>query len=359
MTEYLTFPARTLRDFAATIMQSGGFTAEEAAITADSLILSNLLGHDSHGVMRVTEYMSFLKNGELFSGKQLETLKETENSLWVNGHYGLGQVQMSRFLDKLAAKAKTQAIVCGAMQDCAHIGRLGEWSERLGARGFAAIVCANDNGTLQFVTPPGGKQGRTSANPMALAIPLADKDVFSLDISTSAVAVGKIKLAYQSGERVAEGLLKDAEGNPTTDPSVIFEEPKGTLQSFGGAQSYKGFGLSMFVDLLVAGLSGGFAPPAPDGTLASNNVTVTLWNPEYFAGLAHMQEEAEKYLDFVRQTESAPGKPPVRVAGDRAKQEKSKREANGIAISRGTLEKLVRLAGHCNAVVPDAITSKL
>ncbi|HIL29120.1 MAG TPA: Ldh family oxidoreductase, partial [Micavibrio sp.] len=261
MTEYLTFPARTLRDFAATIMQSGGFTADEAAITADSLILSNLLGHDSHGVMRVTEYMSFLKNGELFSGKQLETLKETENSLWVNGHYGLGQVQMSRFLDQLVAKAKTQAVVCGAMQDCAHIGRLGEWSERLGAKGFAAIVCANDNGTLQFVTPPGGKQGRTSTNPMALAIPLPDNDVFSLDISTSAVAVGKIKLAYQSGERVAEGLLQDAEGSPTTDPSVMFTEPKGTLQSFGGAQSYKGFGLSMFVDLLVAGLSGGFAPP--------------------------------------------------------------------------------------------------
>lgn len=359
MSDYLTFPAPLLRDFAATIMQSGGFTAEEAAITADSLILSNLFGHDSHGVMRVSEYMSFLKNGEVFSGADLEILNETDNNLWVNGHFGLGQVQMSRFLDKLTAKAENQAIVCGAMQDCAHIGRLGEWSERLGAQGYAALVCVNDNGTLQFVTPPGGIEGRTSTNPMALAIPLPDNDVFSLDISTSAVAVGKIKLAYQSGEQVASGLLQDAEGHPTTDPSVMFTDPKGTLQSFGGPQNYKGFGLSMFVDLLVAGLSGGFAPPADKDAVLSNNVIVTIWNPAYFAGLPHMQAEAQKYLDFVRATKPADEARPVRVAGDRAKAEKAKREQQGIAISRGTLEKLIRLAGHCNAAVPDAITNAL
>lgn len=359
MTDYLTFTARTLRDFTATIMIAGGFTEEEAALTADSLILSNLLGHDSHGIMRILEYMSFLKNGEVYSDKDLEVLKESDSHLWVNGHFALGQVQMSRFLDRLTAKAENQPIVCGTMVDCCHIGRLGEWSERLGTKGYAAMVCVNDNGTLQFVTPPGGMEGRTSTNPIALAIPLPDDNVFSLDISTSAVAVGKIKLAYQSNEKVPAGLLQDHMGNPTTDPAVMFESPKGTLLPMGGDQGYKGFGLSMFVDLLVAGMSGGFAPPADKDAVLSNNVVVTVWNPEYFAGLSHMQTEAQKYLEFVRQTKPTSEKPAIRVAGDRAKAEKNKREINGITISRGTLEKIVRLANHCKADIPSEISNSL
>ncbi|MBU6475298.1 MAG: Ldh family oxidoreductase, partial [Alphaproteobacteria bacterium] len=178
---------------------------------------------------------------------------------------------------------------------------------------------------------------------------------FTLDMSTSAAAMGKIRLAYISGASVEEHLLQDAQGHPATDPAVLFMEPKGSLLPMGGSGGgYKGFGLSMMVDCLVAGLSGGFAPPAPEGAPPTNNVLVNIWNPEKFSGVAHMQKEAEKYLAFVRATPPVDPARPVRVAGDRAQEEKIRREKNGIPLSRGSAVALARQAEKLGIAAPAA-----
>jgi uncharacterized oxidoreductase len=158
-----------------------------------------------------------------------------------------------------------------------------------------------------------------------------------------------MRLAYISGENCASHLVQDADGHPSTDPAVLFKEPKGALLPMGG---YKGFALSMMVDCLVAGLSGGFAPPAPKDALLLNNVVVCLWNPENFAGLAHMQQEAEKYLAFVRETKPVNPKEPVRIAGDRSGKEKARRLKTGIPLSRGSCEKLSEKAKRFGVTPP-------
>lgn len=351
--------APALRDFAADLLQAGGFTAEEARITAQSLVLSNLLGHDSHGVIRVAEYLHDLKHGALVSAVGLNVIRETDNSCLAEGGFGLGQVQMPRFLERLLAKADNTATVSGAMRNCGHAGRLGEWAEKIGQAGFAGLVMVNDNGVLHVVAPPGGKAGRTSTNPMAFAIPLPGGEPFVLDMATSAAAIGKIRLAHISGKPCPPDLLQDSEGRPTADPSALFKDPKGALLPMGGAQGYKGFGLAMIIDLLAAGLSGGFAPPAPDGTQLANNIFVTVWNPHYFAGIEHMQEQAEKYCDFIRQTPPKDPESPVRVAGDRAKTEREKREATGIPLSRGTCQTLAKSAELTGIAVSDAFADLL
>lgn len=350
---YIIVQAAPLREFAENLLQAGGFTPEEAAATAQSLVLSNLLGHDSHGVIRVAEYLRSLKHKEIVSGTDLAILSENEVSCHADGGRGLGQVQMPRLLENLLEKAAAKGMAAGTIRNCGHVGRLGEWAEIIGQRGMAGMVAVNDNGALQIVAPPGGREGRTSTNPVAFGIPLPDSDVFSLDISTSAVAVGKIRLAWISGEQVAENLLQDAQGLPVTDPAVMFNDPKGALFPMGGAQGYKGFGLSMIVDCLAAGLAGGFTPPAPPATPILNNVFVSVWNPEFFAGLSHMQEQAAKYCDHIRQT--APQNPavPVRVAGDRAKAEKEKRSANGIPLSAGTGRTLAKSAAIVGIGTPE------
>ncbi len=345
--------ADVLRDFAAALLVAGRFAAEESARTADSLVLSDLSGYESHGVVRVLEYTSALRTGELISGAELTVQQESANTIAADGGQGLGQAQMPRFLDMLMKKTADNGVVSGALRNCGHVGRLGEWVEYIAGRGMAGFVFVNDNGTIAAVAPPGGRAGRTSTNPVAFGIPLSDGDAFTLDISTSATALGKLRLTHLAGYPCADGLIQDAQGNPTNDTNVMYEEPKGSLLPMGGAANgYKGFGLSMMVDCLVAGLSGGFTPPAPEDTPGLNNVLVTIWNPEKFCGVAHMRAEAEKYLDFVRATPPINPGHPVRIAGDGAKRTREIRRKNGIPFGESVVAALTKRARKFGVATP-------
>ena len=351
----MTITPAALTAFSAQLLQAAGFTADEARQTAQSLVLSNMMGHDSHGVMRVAEYSRALKQNEVASNVSLSVLRETAHSCHADAQRGLGQVMMPDFLDRLLDKAQTQPCVTGAMQQCGHVGRLGEWVDRIGESGMAGMVAVNDNGALHFVAAPGGIEGRTSTNPVAFAIPLKDGAVFSIDMATSAIAIGKVRLAWLGGDSCPVGSLQDHKGAPTNDPATMFEDPKGAMLPFGGAQSYKAFGLSMMIDLLCAGLSGGFAPPAPKEAEATNNIVVSVWNPAFFAGLDHMQEQAALYCDFIRQSTPIDPRSPVRLPGDRAKDTYKQQAQKGITLDAGTIKTLAKSAALYDITLPDAL----
>ena len=344
-------PAR-LTEIAASLLEAGGYTAEESRLTAISLIRSNLLGHDSHGVMRVAAYINDLKSGEFQSGVDLKILKESGNTIQADAQGGLGQVQMPRLLSGLLKKAAVNGSVTGTLCNSGHVGRLGEWVEAVAEAGYIVFLVVNNNGLWMQVALPGGIEGKLSTNPLAFAFPRKDQRVFSFDMSTSAVAAGKIRLAYHSGEQIAPGLMQDAAGNPTTDPARLFKDPTGALLPMGGAQGYKGFGLSMMVDLLGAGLSGGLMPPAPDGTKGHDNVVMTIWNPEFFAGLDHLEQEAEKYFQHLKTTKPIDPTKPVRIPGDRAASEFTLRSEKGIPVSAGTCKLLAKTATLTGLPVP-------
>jgi uncharacterized oxidoreductase len=352
MQDVITIPASRLNEIAESLLEAGGFTREESSTTARSLILSNLLGHDSHGVVRIAQYINELKKGDLSSSVGLEILKETPNSLQADAQAGLGQVQIPKFLHHLFGKAAQNASVTGALCNSGHVGRVGEWADLIGQKGYAALVLVNDNGAFQLVAPPGGRERRTSTNPLAFAIPLKNGNVFSIDMSTSATAMGNVRLAYLAGEQMEPGLLQDSEGRPTTNPADVIKEPRGALLPMGGAEGYKGFGLSMAIDFLAAGLSGGFTPPAPDKAGPHNNVVVSIWNPAYFAGFNHMADEAEKYIAYLRETTPIDPFRPIRLPGDRANTEKILREQKGIPVSHGTCRLLARSAELTGLPVP-------
>lgn len=350
----MNIPHDILEKFAVDLLISGGFTKDEADITAKSLILSNLMGHDSHGIMRVRGYVEHLKGGEVRSGSDLAILHETSNSIHADAGLGLGQIQMPRLLEKLFEKIEHAAVVTGCLVNCGHVGRLGEWVENIADKGYAGFTTVNDNGTFIFVAPAGGREPRTSTNPIAFGIPLKDGNHFTIDLSTSATAMGKMRLAHLEGKPVPEGLLQDHDGNPSTNASCLFEDPKGSVLPFGG---YKGFAISMMVECLVAGLSGGYTSPAPQGAASTNNVLVCLWNPKFFAGLEHMQDEAQKYLEYVRSTSPIDPATPVRVPGDRAKAVYKERIEKGIPVEQNLRDALVKYAGKLGVSVPDALKS--
>jgi len=332
-----------LQAFAAQLFEAAGVPSPEALIVAESLVESNLRGHHSHGVVRVSDYVQQIRSGELAAGAELAVISETPSVLVAGAGFGFGQVQVRRLIERLLPKAREQGIACGTMRDCGHVGRLGEWAEQVADEKLAGLITVNDNGVLQCVAPPGGTEPRISTNPLAIGVPTSGEPMV-LDISTSAVANGKIHVAQLAGRQCPPGWLQDAEGNPTTDPSVRFSDPPGTLLPMGGEHGYKGFGLGLMLDFLVGGLSGGFCPPSEPNAKISNNVLLVVWDPIRFAGNAHFVSQVDELIEYVRRVPLKPGVDAIRLPSDHGNLSHRQGRVDGISLDGGTWQELVHLA---------------
>jgi uncharacterized oxidoreductase len=332
-------------------LTAAGAPADEARVVAASLVESNLRGYDSHGVLLARWYLSQIKNGELLPGAPFTHLNETPALIAADGGLGFGQVQCARLVDRVAEKARQSGVASGTLRRSGHVGRLGEWVERAAARGLAALITVNDNGVIRTVAPPGGRQGALSTNPIAIGVPTG-KGPRVLDISTSAVANGKLKVARLENRPVPPGWIQDAQGNPSTDPAVMLADPPGALLPFGGDQSHKGFGLALFFDMLIGGLTGGFCPPAPEGTIECNNVLLVVWDPERCAGANHFTAQADKLIAAVRATPRKAGVDQIQIPGDKSAETRVQRLAEGIPLAEEAWAQLTRVAEKLGVAIP-------
>jgi uncharacterized oxidoreductase len=341
-----------LLDFARRLFLAAGVPEADARTVAGSLVDANLCGHDSHGVMRVPQYVGFVREGKLVPGAALTVLRETPAVVAADAGWGLGQVQAYRLLDRLLPKVKAVGIASGTLRRCGHIGRLGEYAEWAARNGQALFATVNSHGSGRRVAPPGGACGRISTNPICFGAP-TPTDPLVLDFSTSAVAEGKVRVAFQKGERVPEGWLLDAAGRATTDPADLYTEPPGSLLPFGGSQAYKGFGLGLMMDALAGGLSGGDCsrPDRPMPGLG-NSVVFVLWDVDAFGGRDTFLCSVGGLADFVRETPPVPGGPGITLPGDPERRMRAQRTADGIPIPDGTWGLLTKLAADVGVPVP-------
>ncbi len=338
-------PASTLIEFATQVLAGAGVSREDAAIVATSLVGANLRGHDSHGVMRLLQYVEFIERGEIQLGVSLRVVQETPALVVCDGQWGLGQVQAHRMLDLLFPKARAIGVSAAAARDCGHIGRLGEYAERAAAEGFLLMATVNNCGGWKRVAPPGGIEPRLSTNPFCAAIPTEDPDApIVADFGTSVVAEGKVRGYYISQSRVPEGWLLDHNGQPTTDPAVLYEPPQGTILPLGGAQSYKGFGLALILELWAGGLSGGRCSDREFRPTGGNNVLFVLFDPEFFAGKESIRRQASRLGEFIQATPRMPGVDSIFLPGEPERIMLQQRTMNGIPLDRNLRAKLDQLA---------------
>ncbi len=346
-----TFSADVLISFAESLFTASGVPREEADGVARSLVDANLCGHDSHGMIRVPQYVEAIKDGRLKPGAPFTVVKETAAVLVVDGGMGLGQVQAHRLLDRLVPRARALGLAAGTLKRCGHIGRLGEFAEAAAARGMAFIASVNNHGFGRAVAPPGGTEGRLATNPLCLGAPTRGEPIV-LDIGTSVVAEGKIRVVYNKGQKVPEGWLQDHQGKPTTDPGVLYKGPRGTILPLGGGQAYKGFGISLLLDMFTGGLSGApcSTPGAPN--LSANAVVFIVLDIEQFAGGDHFLQEVTQLAANVRACPRAEGVQEITLPGDPERREKGKRLKSGISLDDGTWGQLSKLAANLSVAAP-------
>jgi uncharacterized oxidoreductase len=346
--EYVILQSAILEDFAARLFIAAGVSPAEATVVSQSLVDANLCGHESHGVMRVIEYLDCLTRNELRADAPFEVLNKTASVLVCDAHFGFGQVQMRRLISELIPLAREHGMACGTLKHCGHVGRLGEWVEMLATQNLTGLMSVNDNGVLTCVAPPGGAEPRLSTNPIAIGVPTSAEPLV-LDISTSVVANGKVTVSRLAGRDCPDGWLLDAQGKPTTDPHVRTQNPPGTIRPMGG---YKGFGLGLLLDILVGGLSGGFCPPAPSGEPECNNVLLLVFAPEHFAGLQHFLGQSQDLTEFVRATRPVENGEPIRLPNDRSRELREARRLSGVPLDRGSWNELITAAHRLGVSIP-------
>ncbi|MFM1967855.1 MAG: hypothetical protein RL590_712 [Actinomycetota bacterium] len=275
------------------ILKRVGTAEEDALSVAESLVSAQEAGHTSHGVMRLVEYVDFVKQGQVNPIARPKITSERGAVINLDGQWGWGQIACKLAVELVAERALKFGIATVAIDSCNHIGRLGEYMEMLAKRSLVAIMFCN---TGPSVAAHGGKTRLFGTNPFAAAIPSTDGNIV-IDFATAGTAEGKIRVSRSIGEKVPEGLIITKDGKPTTNPEAFYEG--GALLPFGG---HKGYCLSLLIDLLGGAMSG--VHPAMNESYKHGNGTMLIaMDPDFFVG----REEFDKDItESKRQIKNAP-----------------------------------------------------
>ncbi|MCI0456382.1 MAG: Ldh family oxidoreductase [Gemmataceae bacterium] len=199
--------------------------------------------------------------------------------------------------------------------------------------------------------PPGGTEGRIGTNPLCLGAP-TNGDPAVLDIGTSVCAEGKVRVAFNKGQPVPEGWILDSHGRPTTDPRVLYQDPRGTILPLGGSQAYKGFGIGLLLDMFAGGLSGAACSHPEAALRVANAVLFLALDIDQFAGADHFLREVSRLAAAVRSCPRAEGVQELVLPGDPERKERARRRAAGIPLDEGTWSQLTEVAGRLRVAVP-------
>jgi hydroxycarboxylate dehydrogenase B len=341
-------PAKALQRIAQAILAAAGSSTDEADKVAQKLVGANLAGHDSHGVIRVPQYVGQVQDGTIVPNQGAEVVRETDVVTVLDGHFGYGQIVGAQAVQAAIDKAGRHGIAMSALRGSAHLGRLGDWAEMAAAAGLASLHFVNATGIPLRVVPHGGRDGRGTTNPIAIGVPVEGSGPVVLDFATSATAEGKVRVARNKGVAIPPDCLLDADGQPTTDPNDLYTDPPGTLLPFGGATGgHKGGALWLLVDLLAGGLTAGGCSRPPEGAARfSSSMLSIVIAPQAYTDAGALGAEIRRYVDFVKSARPrAPGGE-VLLPGEPERRARAERLANGIPIDPTTWEHIIASGGQ-------------
>lgn len=337
-----TFTEAQLFDLGLKILTAAGTPPEDAAIVARELADANIVGHDSHGVMRLVQYVGFVKDGFVKPGTKNKLLREGPSYASIDGGFNFGQVSTRGMLDVALEKARKTGVATVVMQNCNHIGRLGAYTHEAAREGMVALMAVNAPGPGQ-VAPFGGRGRRLGTNPISIAAPCQD-DALVLDMTTSSTAEGKLRVSKQKGEMISEGLVIDGMGIPSCDPNAFYNEPLGCILPLGGSlMGHKGFGLAVMIDVLCGLLSdSGIA--RTDLPRGANGVWIQLIQIENFLPRANYDQWMQKYVSWIKDCPKLPGVEEILLPGEIEMRRQKQRRATGVDIPAETWRQTVELA---------------
>jgi uncharacterized oxidoreductase len=341
-----TFTADKLRKFSIDIFEGVGVPYTEAEIVSDHLVDASLAGLDSHGVLRIPQYVNAIQvERKIVPGAKLEIVRDTTSGLLINGNFGFGQVIAHQAMELAIQKARETAISAVSVYNCFHTGRLGSYTAMAADEGLIGMMMVNAGGCGQWVAPFGGIAKRIGTNPISIGVPTGTGDPIVVDFATSTAPEGKIRALHNKGAEVPEGLIIDHQGQPATNTADFYGPPAGALLPLGGALGYKGFGLGLIVDIMAGGISGiGCCRPGVPQEPDSDGVFMIAIDIGQFTPLEEFYPRVTQLIEHVKSSPPAPGFSEVLVPGEPEARQKKHRTVHGIAVDETTWSQIQEIA---------------
>ena len=346
-----TIAANELHELTRSVLLAAGADDRNASRVAEALVSSNLAGVDTHGVFHLPRYVREIRDGMLVPTAWPEVLTETPTTALVSGNWTFGHVVAKYAVDVAIAKARDQNMATVSLVKALHIGRLGEYAEMAVANDMIALVWASGYGAEQPVAVPfGGRAPVLHTNPIAIGVPTGDEVPMVMDFATTTIAGSKVRVAQVKGEQVPPGSLVDADGNPTTDPSVY--PTGGGMTAFGGHKGYAFMLADEFLGRVLAGADGHAEGERGGPLMRRQGVTMIVLKADLFQPMADYARRAGDLKRRVNAVPPAAGFDEVLVPGDLEARAREERSRDGIPIPAPVWKTLTDVARDLNVPLP-------
>lgn len=344
MARSVTVNADELAEFTKALLVRAKMPDDMAAAAADILVEGDLLGHSTHGVGLLPQYLSAIENGTIALEGAPEVVSERGAVQAWDGRLLPGAWVTLRAIATASEMAREYGTGTIAIARSHHIGCLAAYLERVAAEGLILELLTSAPSAASVV-PHGGKDGALSPSPIAFGYP-TETDPVMIDISTSLTSNNHVMRVKGEGAKLDYPWMLDADGVPTDDPEL-----GKTLLPLGGVEAgHKGFGLGLMVEALTAGLGG--MGRMDDPVTMCGNVYVQVTDPEAFAGLGVFKRQAQQVSDICTSVRPVDPVHPVRLPGRGGLERKARQRSSGVVLSASIWGDLTREAETHGVALP-------
>jgi len=346
MEEVLRFKKNDLLRYAQVYMEKLGVPKEHAKIVADVMIASDIRGVDSHGIIRIyTYYGNRLEGNYMDPATPFKIVSETDTTALYDGGNGLGHVVSYYAMKNCIEKAKKSNIAIATVKNSNHYGIAAYYAMMALEQDMIGISLTNSQ---PLMAPTYGRTAVIGTNPISFAAPSDKKYPFVLDMATSVVPIGRIKVYEEKKEKIPAGWGIDDDGNVTEDPKKVKSGGPGALLPLGGTdilRGYKGYGLGIMVEILCAALSGGshltqvgfpHMPKVCDVSHFFMAININAFRP-----VIDFKKQIDEMITLLKESPKALGKDTIFIAGEKEFENAKYNEKHGVPVIKPVVEELI------------------
>jgi LDH2 family malate/lactate/ureidoglycolate dehydrogenase len=351
------FSVDQLKRFAASVLARLGCPEEDAALAATILIAADMRGIESHGIVRLTNYVAMLRDGRANPRPKVRIVRESPSTTTLDGDGGLGLVVGPYAANLAFDKATTVGTGWTAVANSNHFGIAGYYALKAAERDLVGMAMTN---ATAVVAPLWGAERMLGPNPLAVAFPGLEEPPIVIDMAPTVSTMGAIVVAKREGRELREGWAVDRDGNPARHPDQMLDG--GALLTLGGTRAlggHKGYCLAVMADIFSAVFSGAnwgpFVPPF--GTYAIGREPQVgkrlghffgAWRIDAFRDPTEFKQTIDLWIRTFRATKPARGTSGPLIPGDPEREAEAIAVRDGIALGDKVVEQLRAIAADCN-----------